>query len=63
MTRTVRTTMQPDREIEVGDAEYLDLHRMGLLVEGGPTSAEPAATTPPAATPKKTSGTAGTKEN
>jgi hypothetical protein len=29
----VRTTIQPDREIEVGDAEYRDLQVMGLLVE------------------------------
>ena len=30
---TVRTTMRPDQEIEVGDAEYTDLHRQGLLIE------------------------------
>lgn len=27
----VRTTMQPDVEIEVSDAEYLDLQRLGVL--------------------------------
>lgn len=32
-TRKVRTTFQPDNELEVGDAEYLDLKRQGLLVE------------------------------
>lgn len=36
MTHAVRTTMQPDREIEVGDAEYLDLTRQALLVEAPP---------------------------
>lgn len=30
--RTVRTTMQPDVELEVGEAEYLDLSRQHLLV-------------------------------
>lgn len=44
---TVRTTMRPDVEVEVGDADYLDLKRQGLLVE---TTNEPAL--PPAA--KKT---------
>lgn len=39
---TVRTTMRPDQEIEVSDAEALDLSRQGLLVE------EP---TPPTPTP------------
>lgn len=28
----VRTTMEPDREIEVSNAEYTDLNRQGLLV-------------------------------
>ncbi|MYS15168.1 hypothetical protein [Streptomyces sp. SID4982] len=31
MTHTVRTTMRPDQELEVNDAEYLDLQRQGLL--------------------------------
>lgn len=31
--RTVRTTFQPDVELEVGPAEYLDLERQGLLVQ------------------------------
>lgn len=31
MTRNVRTTMQPDVDIEVSDEEYLDLHRQGLI--------------------------------
>ncbi len=29
----VRTTMQPDVEIEVDDAEYLDMQRQGLLLD------------------------------
>jgi hypothetical protein len=32
MTRTVRTRMRPDQPIEVGDAEYVDLDRQGLLL-------------------------------
>ena len=34
--RKVRTTIEPDREIEVGPAEYADLHRQGLLVTADP---------------------------
>lgn len=32
-TRTVRTTMSPDEDLTVGDAEYADLQRQGLLIE------------------------------
>ena len=39
---TVRTTMQPDREIEVGEADYLDLKRQGLLIEDPAPAAAPA---------------------
>jgi hypothetical protein len=39
--RTVRTTSQPDKSIEVTDAEYLDLKRWGVLIEDA--SAAPAA--------------------
>jgi hypothetical protein len=55
--RTVRTTMRPDVEIEVGDAEYLDLKRQGLLV--GDNTPLPDASAPvarksaPAATSKE----------
>ncbi|NUU26112.1 MAG: hypothetical protein HOV68_32120 [Streptomycetaceae bacterium] len=35
MTHKVRTTNQPDREIEVDDRELLDLQRQGLVVESG----------------------------
>lgn len=41
---TIRTTMRPDVEIEVGDAEFLDLTRQGLIAADQPTT----ATTPPA---------------
>lgn len=33
MSRKVRVTQNPDREFEVGEAEYLDLKRQGLLVQ------------------------------
>lgn len=57
MTHLVRTTMQPHLQVEVGDAEYLDLQRQGLLVE------EPAPTSPaPAPAAKKAAPSALTKE-
>lgn len=61
---TVRTTMQPDREFEVGHAEYLDLKRQGLLIEDTPAPAPAPAAAPAAATKKTTSsGAAGSKES
>jgi len=61
---TVRTTMQPDREIDVDDAEYLDLQRQGLLVKEDAAESVPPATAAPANPAKKpSSGTAGSKEN
>lgn len=45
----VRTTIRPDLEVEVDDAEYLDLQRMGLLVEDAPVQA--GQVTPPVETP------------
>lgn len=56
MNHTVRTTMRPDQEIEVGDAEYTDLQRQGLLLE------DPAP--PPASPPavKKAASSAAGKE-
>ncbi len=59
---TVRTTMQPDREIEVDDATYLDFQRQGLLIEG-PAPTVPTAPAAPALPAKKTAGSAGSKEN
>ncbi|MEU8902196.1 hypothetical protein [Streptomyces mirabilis] len=53
MTHKIRTTMRPDQVIEVGEAEYLDLQRDGLLVEDN----EPAA---PAPAPKKSATPAAT---
>lgn len=44
---TVRTTMQPDVELEVSDTEYTDLKRQGVLLEDAPAA-------PPAAAPAKT---------
>lgn len=53
---TVRTTMRPDVEIEVGDAEHLDLQRQGLLVTEPTTVPDaPAPVTPRKATPAATS--------
>lgn len=52
---TVRTTIQPDVELEVSDTEYTDLKRQGLLLEN-----PPAAT--PAAAPAKTTAAAKSKE-
>jgi hypothetical protein len=58
---TVRTTMQPDREIEVDAAEYAQLKAEGLLIEDAPAPETPAASAPPAT--KKTSGATGSKES
>lgn len=61
---TVRTTMQPDREFEVGDAEYLDLKRQGLLLlEDTPPSQPAPIPAAPAVVKKTTAGTAGSKES
>lgn len=40
VTHKVRTTMQPDIELEVGEAEFLDLQRQKLLVETKATTPE-----------------------
>lgn len=53
---TVRTTMQPDVDVEVNDAELLDLERQGLLVQRPSDSA-------PAAAPAKTTTQAKAKES
>jgi hypothetical protein len=55
---TVRTTMRPDVEVEVDDADYLDLKRQGLLVE---TETQPDPTPGPAA-PKKAAPSATTSK-
>ncbi|MFB7244645.1 hypothetical protein ACFCYX_19555 [Streptomyces populi] len=59
---TVRTTMQPDREIEVDDATYHDLQRWDLLAPE-PAPSAPSATAAPATTSKKSAGAAGSKES
>lgn len=64
---TVRTTMQPDQPIEVGEVEYLDLKRQGLLVDDDsdqtvpPATAAPAPLTNPAKKP--TASASGSKES
>lgn len=59
---TVRTTLQPDKTIEVGDVEYAQLKADGLLVDDpAPDSAPPATAAP--APPAKKSGPAGSKES
>jgi hypothetical protein len=52
---TIRTTIQPHLDIEVNDAEYLDLKRQGLLIED--------ASAAPAAAPAKPAPAAAKKEN
>ncbi|GGW15748.1 hypothetical protein GCM10018980_51880 [Streptomyces capoamus] len=70
----IRTTMRPDLELDVDDAEYLDLQRQGLLLEEDTAEEVPPATAAPAApepapqpaavAPKKTGPAAGpTKES
>lgn len=54
---TVRTTIQPDVELEVSDAEYTDLKRQGLLIE------DPAPVAAPAAAPAKSTAAKSSKEN
>lgn len=49
---TVRTTIQPHVDLDVSDAEYVDLQRQGLLVE------TPAPAPTPAAAPAKNPATA-----
>jgi hypothetical protein len=46
--------MRPDDEIEVGDAEYVDLKRDGLLVEDTEPPAASALATKKAAPPATT---------
>jgi hypothetical protein len=47
--RTVRTTLFPDEPIEVGEAEYTDLLRQGLLLpDVAATPALEAVPEPPA---------------
>ncbi|MFI5473210.1 hypothetical protein ACIA6D_23590 [Streptomyces cacaoi] len=65
--RTVRTSMQPDREIEVDDADYLDLQRQGLLLNDDGVEPDPPATAAPSLpvnpAKKSTAGPAGSKES
>lgn len=45
MSRTVRTTTWPDREIEIDDREYLDLSRRGMIL-ADVSRVPPVETTP-----------------
>jgi hypothetical protein len=54
----VRTTMQPDRELDVDDATYLDFQRQGILLDPEPAPSAPSATAAPATTEKKSVTTA-----
>ena len=58
MTHTIATTMQPDKPIEVDDAEYVDLMRQGLVLVD---HTEQAAAAAPAT--KKAAQPAASKEN
>jgi hypothetical protein len=49
----VRTTIQPDVEVEVDEGELLDLKRQGLLIEDEQDKAESAKA---AEAPKKKEG-------
>ena len=52
MPHLITTTMQPDKPIEVDDAEYLDLKRDGLIaVDHTEQAAAPAPATSKAAKP------------
>lgn len=57
MIRTVRTTIEPDRDIQVDDAGYADLKGQGLLLPG--FEGEPYSGTIPTAKVPRT----GTNEN
>lgn len=59
---TVRTTIRPDRPIEVDDIEYAQLKADGLLVEENQTP-EVLVAAPAVPAKKTTSGVTGTKES
>jgi hypothetical protein len=66
VTHTISTTMRPGDPIQVGDAEYLDLKRQGLIAVDYDEQA--ATQTPPAtaertATIKKAAPSATSKED
>jgi hypothetical protein len=60
---TVRTTMHPDREIDVDDATFVDFQRQGILLDPEPAPSAPSATAAPATPSKKPAGAAGSKES
>lgn len=64
MTHRISTTMRPERQVEVGDAEYLDLKRQGLIAHDYSKPATPAPPPAPAErTSKKAAPTAASKED
>jgi hypothetical protein len=53
MGHRISTTIRPERVYEVGDAEYLDLRRQGLiLLDEPPLSADEATAATPVPTPE-----------
>ncbi|MFI1166565.1 hypothetical protein ACH4UM_23915 [Streptomyces sp. NPDC020801] len=48
MTHKITTTMQPTVQIEVDDAEYLDLKRQGLIAQDDAGHAETSSDVPAA---------------
>lgn len=52
MSHLIRTTMRPWEEIEVSDADYLDMQRQGLIHTPAPAPPVPAPAVRQAA-PKK----------
>jgi hypothetical protein len=55
--------MQPDREIDVDDATFLDFQRQGILLDPEPAPSAPSATAAPANPSKKSAGETGSKES
>lgn len=65
MTYRISTTMRPDQVVEVGDTEYLDLKRQGLIARDHtrPTAAPTPPPAPADRTSKKAASPAATKED
>lgn len=52
--RTITTTMRPDEEIQVDDAEFLDLKRQGLIHSGDDEPKQKADEDKPTRAPRVT---------
>lgn len=59
-THKIRTTMQPEKEIEVSHEEFVDLTRQGVVYDGAATTAEGARR---AVAAKQAAVAAGTQED